>query len=103
MGGISGILFVLLLIPGIFIGRPDAPDPSLSTQEVHRYFNNWRDAFLGGNGVSFIFAAFFFLWFLGTLRSTLRSSESAEEEWLSSIASSGGLMFITLESSYRTV
>jgi hypothetical protein len=96
-GGISGILLVVLLIPGIFIRRPDAPDPSLSTQEVHIYFNDWRDALLGGNGVSFIFAAFFFLWFLGTLRSALRSAEGAEEAWLSSIASSGGLMFITLE------
>ena len=97
LGGISGILFVILLIPGIFIGRPDVPDPSLGTQEVHRYFNDWQDAFLGANGVSFIFAAFFFLWFLGTLRSTLRSAEGAEEEWLSTIALGGGLMFITLE------
>jgi hypothetical protein len=95
-GGISGILFVVLLIPGIFIGRPDLPEPTLSAQQVHSYFNDWGDTFMAGNGVSFIFAAFFFLWFLGILRNVLRSAES-EGEWLSTVAFSGGLMFITLE------
>src|SRR5919205_2221232 len=95
-GGISGILFVVLLIPGIFIGRPDVPEPGLSAQEVHSYFSGWRTLFMAGNGVSFIFAAFFFLWFLGILRNVLRSTEG-EGEWLSTVALSGGLMFITLE------
>jgi hypothetical protein len=66
-GGISDILFVALLIPGILIGRPDVPDPSSSARDVHRYFSDRQDAFLIGNGVSFIFAAFFFVWFLGIL------------------------------------
>jgi hypothetical protein len=96
LGGISGILFVVLLIPGIFIGRPDVLDPSSSAQEVHSYFNDRQDTFLIGNGVSYIFAAFFFFWFLGTLRSVLRGAEG-EEEWLSSVALGGGLMYITLE------
>jgi hypothetical protein len=95
-GGISGILFVVLLIPGIFIGRPDLPEPALSGQEVHNYFSGWRTLFMAGNGVSFIFAAFFFLWFLGILRNVLRSTEG-EGEWLSTVALCGGLMFITLE------
>jgi hypothetical protein len=95
-GGISGILFVVLLIPGIFIGRPDVPEPGLSGQEVHNYFSGWRTLFMAGNGVSFIFAAFFFLWFLGILRNVLRSTEG-EGEWLSTVALSGGLIFITLE------
>jgi hypothetical protein len=95
-GGISGILFVALLIPGSLIGRPDIPEPGVSAQEVHSYFNDWRDVFMAGNGVTFIFAAFFFLWFLGMVRNVLRSAEG-EGEWLSTVALGGGLMFITLE------
>src|SRR5918911_2497856 len=38
----------------------------------------------------------FFLWFLGILRNVLRSADG-EGEWLSTVALSGGLMFITLE------
>jgi hypothetical protein len=96
LGGISGMLFVVLLVPGIFIARPDLPEPALSGQEVNNYFSGWRTLFIVGNGVSFIFAAFFFLWFLGILRNVLRSTQG-EGEWLSTVALSGGLMFITLE------
>jgi hypothetical protein len=96
LGGISGMLFVVLLVPGIFIARPDLPEPALSGQEVNNYFSGWRTLFMVGNGVSFIFAAFFFLWFLGILRNVLRSTQG-EGEWLSTVALSGGLMFITLE------
>ena len=96
LGGISGILFVALLLPGIFIGRPDLPDPSSSAQEVHRYFSDRQDVFLIGNGVSFLLAAFFFLWFLGALGKLLRSRED-EGDWLSYVALFGGLMFMTHE------
>lgn len=96
LAGISGILFVLLLVPGTFIGRPDVPESGVRAQEIHSYFNERRDLFFVGNGISFIFAAVFFLWFLGMLRKALRSAEG-EGEWLSTVALSGGLMFITLE------
>ena len=59
LGRISGILSLILLIPGIFIARPDVPEAGLSAQEVHNYFSGWRTLFMAGNGVSFIFAAFF--------------------------------------------
>ena len=59
--GISGILFVAGLSPGIFVRRPDVVAPSSSTQEVHRYFSEGPDLFVMGNGMAFILAAFFFL------------------------------------------
>ncbi len=96
LGGISGILFVGLLVPGIFIGRSDLPDPGSSAEEVHRYFSERQDAFLIGNGASFIFAAFFFLWFLGTLSAVLRSAEG-EGVGISFVTLAGGAMFIALE------
>jgi hypothetical protein len=49
-----------------------------------------------GNGMAFILAAFFFLWFLGMLRNVLRSAEG-EEVGFSFVALIRGLMFITLE------
>jgi hypothetical protein len=61
LGGICAILFVLLLIPGLFIARPDVPDDSLSTRQVVNSFNDRQDVLMIGNGLSFIFAAFFFL------------------------------------------
>src|SRR3712207_3531868 len=93
LGGICGILFVILLIPGLFIARPDVPDDSLSTRQVVDYFNDRQDVLMIGNGLSFIFAAFFSLWFLGALHSVLRSAEG-EEIGLSSVALAGGLMFV---------
>jgi hypothetical protein len=74
-GGICGILFVLLLIPGIFLARPDVPDASLSNRQVLDYFGDKQVALQMGNGLSFIFAAFFFVWFLGLLHGVLRRAE----------------------------
>jgi hypothetical protein len=95
LGGICGILFVILLIPGIFAARPDVPDASLNARQVLDYFDDKQGALIVGNGMSFIFAAFF-LWFLGILHSVLRSAERGETG-LSSVALAGGLMFVALE------
>ncbi len=71
LGGISGILFVAMLIPLVFI--TNTPD----------------------SGVVGIFAGFFFLWFLGMLRAVLRSVEG-EGGGFSTVALTGGLAFATL-------
>jgi hypothetical protein len=102
LGGICGILFVILLIPGIFAARPDVPDASLSARQVLDYFDHKQGALLIGNGLSFIFAAFFFLWFLGVLHSVLRNAEGGETG-LSSVALAGGLMFVALETAGASV
>jgi hypothetical protein len=96
LGGVCGILFVILLVPGVLVARPDVPDASLSAQQVLDYFADKQGALLIGNGLSFIFAAFFFLWFLGVLHGMLRSAEG-EQSGLSSAALAGGVMFVALE------
>src|SRR5215217_1760462 len=95
LGGISGLLYVLLLIPSFLLGRPDVVEEAFSTREVIEYYSAREDAFLLGNGVIVLFAAFFFLWFLGILCGMLWRAES-EGPWLTLVALAGGLMFITL-------
>lgn len=95
LGGISGLLYVVLLIPAYVVGYPDAPNPASSTQEAIDYFNVGQDAFVISNGVLAAFSAFFFLWFLGILYGLLRRAEG-EAGVLSSVALVGGVTFITL-------
>jgi hypothetical protein len=95
LGGISGLLYVLLLIPSFLLGRPDAVEEPISAQGVIEYYTARQDAFLLGNGVIVLFAAFFFLWFLGILCGMLWRAER-EGPWLALVALGGGLMFITL-------
>jgi hypothetical protein len=95
-GGLCSILFVILLVPGVIAARPDVPDASLSASQALDYLAAKQGALLVANGLAFIFAAFFFLWFLGVLHGVLRSVEG-EERGLSSTALAGGLMFVALE------
>jgi hypothetical protein len=95
LGGISGLLYVLLLIPSFLLGRPDVVKEAFSTQQVIEYYSAREDAFLLGNGVIVLFAAFFFLWFLGILCGMLWRAES-DGPWLTLVTLAGGLMFITL-------
>jgi hypothetical protein len=88
LGGICGILFAGLTIPSFVVGRLEALDEKSSTREVIDYFNAGQDQFLIGNGLVLIFAAFFFLWFLGILHGMLRRAEG-EWEGLSSAALAG--------------
>jgi len=97
LGGVCGILFVILLVSGVLVARPDVPDASLSAQQVFDYFDDKQGALLIGNGLSFIFASFF-LWFLGVLRSA-----EGEHSGLSSAALAGGVMFVALETAGASV
>jgi hypothetical protein len=94
LGGIGGILFVALFFRS-YLTPPDAPVPSSRLQDVVGYFADRQDGILLFNGLLLIFAAFFFLWFLGTLHGVLRNAEG-EGRGISSVALAGGLVFITL-------
>jgi hypothetical protein len=94
LGGISGILFVVLFFRS-YLTPPDAPLPSSRSQDVVGYFADRQDGILLFNGLLLIFAAFFFLWFLGALHGVLRSAEG-EGGGISTVALAGGLVFITL-------
>jgi hypothetical protein len=94
LGGISGILFVVLFVPS-YLSPPDTPVPNSAPQDVIDYFSSRQDGILFINGLLLIFAAFFFVWFLGVLHSTLREAEG-EGLGFSSVSLAGGVMFIAL-------
>lgn len=94
LGGLSGIMFVVLFFRS-YLTPPDAPVPTSRPQDVIGYFTGRQDGILLFNGLLLIFAAFFFLWFLGVLHSVLRGAES-EGGGFSSVALAGGLVFISL-------
>ena len=94
LGGISGILFVLLFVPS-YLSAPDSPDATSSSQQVIDYFNARQGEILTLNGLLLIFAAFFFLWFLGVLHGVLQGAEG-EGYGFSSVVLGGGVLFIAL-------
>ncbi len=94
LGGIGGILFVILFFRS-YLTPPDAPVPTSGSRDVVGYFSDRQDGILLYNGLLLIFAAFFFLWFLGALHGVLRSAEG-RGGGISSVALAGGLVFITL-------
>ena len=94
LGGIGGILFVVLFFRS-YLTPPDAPVPTPGPKDVVAYFTDRQDGILLYNGLLLIFAAFFFLWFLGALHGVLRSVEGGSGG-ISSVALAGGLVFITL-------
>jgi hypothetical protein len=94
LGGIGGIVFVLSFFRS-YLTPPDAPVPTSAPKDVVAYFADRQDGILLYNGVLLIFAAFFFLWFLGALHGALRSAEGGGGG-ISSVALGGGLVFITL-------
>jgi hypothetical protein len=92
LGGIGGILFVVLFFRS-YLTPPDTPVSTSGPRDVVAYFSDRQDGILLYNGLLLIFAAFFFLWFLGALHGVLRSVEGGG---ISSVALGGGLVFITL-------
>ncbi len=94
LGGIGGILFVVLFLPS-YLTPPDAPVPTSRPQDVIGYFADRQDGILLFNGLLLIFAAFFFLWFIGALYGLLWSAEN-QRGGISSVALGGGLVFIVL-------
>ena len=94
LGGIGGILFVVLFLPS-YLTPPDAPVPTSRPQDVVGYFADRQDGILLFNGLLLIFAAFFFLWFIGALYGLLWSAEG-EGGGISGVALGGGLVFLVL-------
>jgi hypothetical protein len=58
LGGISGLLFVILVLPS-YLSAPDSPVATSSPQEVIDYFGYRQDGMLTNNGLLLVFAAFF--------------------------------------------
>lgn len=94
LGGIGGILFVVLFVPS-YLSAPDSPNATSGPQDVIGYFTDRQDGILIINGLLLVFAAFFFLWFLGVLHGVLQDAEG-EGYGFSSVSLAGGLIFIAL-------
>jgi hypothetical protein len=75
-GAMTGIFGVVLFVLAFAI-QPKPPAPDASPSEVLNYFVDHHDAVHVGE-LLFSAAAFFFLWFIGTLRSTLAAAEGAD-------------------------
>jgi hypothetical protein len=90
-GAATGILFVLLAIVG-FVVTPKPPAADASVAEVFEYVGDKQNTL---HAVQLIFAAagFFFIWFLGTLRSLLATAEGVEGR-LANTAFGGGLIAV---------
>ena len=88
LGAATGIVFVVLLVASIF-ATPAPPKIDVPAANVAAYFHNHQDGIRAGTFIGMI-AAFFFLWFLGSLRSFLRVAEGPTGR-LSSVLFGGGV------------
>jgi hypothetical protein len=88
-GAATGILFVLFVILG-FVVTPKPPAADAAPAEVLDYILDKQDTL---HIVQLIFgvAGFFYLWFIGTLRSALGAAEGGEGR-LATTAYGGGLV-----------
>ena len=94
IGGISGILFIILFIPS-YLSAPDSPSLTSSAQQLLDHLVSRQDEIILLNGVLLVFAAFFFLWFIGVLHSMLQGAER-DGYGFASVALTGGLLFVAL-------
>jgi hypothetical protein len=103
LGGVSGLLAVVSMIPAYLVGYPDAPGSLL---EAQTYFDAESGMFVFSNGVLPLFHVFFFLLFLGVLYGMLKSAGGETRgvpEGLPAMALAGGIVFATLSAAGFTV
>ena len=99
LGGLSGLLAVIAMIPAYLVGYPDAPGSPLQAQT---YFTGGVGTFVFSNGVLPLFHIFFFLLFLGVLYGILRGAGGGRAG-LPAAALAGGIVFATLSAAGFTV
>ena len=95
-GALGGIAYVVLFIIGTILLYDGTPDSSSSPAKIIAYYSDaghrnkisigW---IVGGLGV------FFFLWFLSSLRRTIRRLEG-EDGFLTALTTIGGVVYATL-------
>jgi hypothetical protein len=103
VGGISGLLAVVAMIPAYLVGYPGAPGSLL---EAQTYFEAGSGMFVFYNGVLPLFHVFFFILFLGVLYGMLRSAGGEARGiggGLPAAALAGGIVFATLSAAGFTV
>jgi hypothetical protein len=93
-GAASGLVFAILLVVGFFFVIPTPPDIDSSAVTWASYYVDHQDAIRAGYTIVAV-GLFFFIWFLGSLRSALASAEGGTAR-LSSVAYGGGLVAAAL-------
>lgn len=89
-GAATGIVFVIFLVVGFLIVFPKPPDADASAQEWGAFFTNHQGAVRAAMTIVGV-GTFFFIWFLGSLRTALTSAEGGTGR-LASIAYGAGLV-----------
>jgi hypothetical protein len=89
-GAATGIIGVLLIFVGFAIYGTDVPDASASAQEWGSFFRDHQDR-IQTSMVLLSLGTFFFLWFLGSVRSAIAAVEPAGGR-LATIAVAGGVI-----------
>jgi hypothetical protein len=89
LGAATGALSVLFFIIGFGV-LPTAPDVDAPVSEIHAYYVEEQDG-VRASMVLLTAGLFFFIWFLGSLRSALRVAEGGTGR-VSAIAFGGGLV-----------
>ena len=85
----SGIVFFILAVLGTFVSNADSPDFVAPSSDWAAFFNAHADRITWG-GIVTMTSAFFLLWFLGSLTSTLGAAEGGDRR-VTSIARAGGV------------
>jgi hypothetical protein len=103
LGAAAGIVWVLLVVLGALVVIPAPPEVVDTPEAWAQYFVDHRGAIQLGNALIAV-GVLFYVWFLGSLRSCLRSAEGGTGR-LSSIAfgagiASTGFVFIALTAAF---
>lgn len=88
-GAATGLVSVILLVVGFLIVTPEPPDVSASASEFAQYYFEEKDAIRAGVLIVTL-ALFFYIWFLGSLSTTLRVSAGGPR--LPTVAFAGGIV-----------
>jgi len=87
-GAASGVLFVVLVLPGIVLSAPSG-DPTKPAAEIEQTADGYAQVKVGI--YLMLVAVFFFLTFLAYLNHYLRAAEGPEG-WMASVVHGGGLV-----------
>ncbi len=99
---LGAVAYVVLFVVGVIIALSGQPDGDASPDEVRRYFadSGHRDR-VGVGWVLVVLGLFFLLWFLASLRQTLRRLDG--DGFLTALATLGGAVYATLAFAAITV
>jgi hypothetical protein len=89
-GAVAGIVFAILIVVGVGILIAKPPDTDASAVTFATYYVDHQNAIRAGLTVVGV-GIFFYLWFLGSLRSTLAAAEGGAGR-LASVAYGAGLV-----------